>query len=111
MRPEPTFGISMLDTPTGRVLCERNPGGIAQPASTTKVMAARLTKEYLLAHHLTLETPVTAEAVDGRVGCLRRSFTGGHCLQRTHALVHGLDPQRCRCHVGAGPLVEVATRK
>lgn len=67
LRPDPTFGISLLDTQTGQILCERNPDGIAQPASTTKVMAALLTKEYLLAHHLTLDTPVPAEAVDTEV--------------------------------------------
>ncbi|HEY7355063.1 MAG TPA: hypothetical protein VH590_01315, partial [Ktedonobacterales bacterium] len=42
MGAAPSFGISLIDTTTGQVLCERNPVGIAQPASTTKVMAALL---------------------------------------------------------------------
>lgn len=67
LRPQPTFGVSLLDMQTGTPLCERNPDGIAQPASTTKVMAALLTKEYLLAHHLGLETPITVEPEDTQV--------------------------------------------
>src|SRR5262245_38509542 len=35
LRPDPTFGISLIDAFTHQTLCERNPGGIAQPASTT----------------------------------------------------------------------------
>jgi hypothetical protein len=67
MRPDPTFGISLLDLPSGRIICERNPDGIAQPASTTKVMAALLTKEYLLAHQVGLDTLVTVAQVDTQV--------------------------------------------
>lgn len=67
LRPDPTFGISLLDINTDLFLCERNPDGIAQPASTTKVMAALLTKEYLQAHHLGLGIQVIAKPVDTQV--------------------------------------------
>jgi hypothetical protein len=67
LRPDPTFGISLIDMTTRQALCERNPDGIAQPASTTKIMTALLVKEYLLSHHLTLDTLVTAEQIDKQV--------------------------------------------
>jgi len=67
LRPDPTFGISLIDIQTDQPLCERNPNGIAQPASTTKIMAALLTEEYLLAHHLSLDTQVIAQKVDKQV--------------------------------------------
>lgn len=67
LRPDPTFGISLIDITTRQALCERNPDGIAQPASTTKVMAALLVKEYLISHNLTLDTTVTAEQIDKQV--------------------------------------------
>jgi hypothetical protein len=66
-RPDPTFGVSLIDTQTRQPICERNPDGIAQPASTTKVMSALLVEEYLNAHHLGLDTQVTAQAVDKQV--------------------------------------------
>jgi hypothetical protein len=64
MRTDPTFGISLLDVTTGQALCERNPNGIAQPASTTKVMTALLTGAYLRTHHLGLDTLLTIKQVD-----------------------------------------------
>lgn len=64
LRTGPSFGISLMDVATGQVLCERNPDGIAQPASTTKIMTALLTEEYLRAHHLSLDMLVTARQVD-----------------------------------------------
>ena len=67
MRVDPSFGISLIDVVTGQPICERNPDGIAQPASTTKMMTALLTKEYLRAHHLSLDTLVTAQPVDTQV--------------------------------------------
>ncbi len=67
LRPDPTFSISLIDTATHRPLCERNPEGIAQPASTTKIMAALLTEEYLQTHHLSLDTQVVAQQVDKQV--------------------------------------------
>ena len=67
LRPDPTFGISLIDITTRQTLCERNPNGIAQPASTTKVMTALLVKEYLVSHHLTLDTTVTAQEIDKQV--------------------------------------------
>lgn len=67
LRPDPTFGVSIIDTETGQTLCERNPDGIAQPASTTKVMAVLLVEEYLLAHNLSLDTRVTVEPIDRQV--------------------------------------------
>lgn len=67
LRPDPTFGISLIDVTTRQPLCERNPDGIAQPASTTKVMTALLVKQYLVSHHLTLDTMVTAEQIDKQV--------------------------------------------
>ena len=67
LRTDPTFGVSLLDVATGQPLCERNPNGIAQPASTTKVMAALVAGEYLQAHHLSLDTQVAVEAPDLQV--------------------------------------------
>ncbi|HEU5198545.1 MAG TPA: serine hydrolase [Ktedonobacterales bacterium] len=67
LRPDPTFGISLIDISTHQALCERNPDGIAQPASTTKVMSALLVKEYLVSHNLTLDATVTAEEIDKEV--------------------------------------------
>lgn len=67
MRADPSFGISLIDVTTGQALCERNPDGIAQPASTTKVMTALLTGEYLRAHHLSLDTLVIAQPADKEV--------------------------------------------
>ena len=67
LRPAPTFGISLIDLTTRQPLCERNPNGIAQPASTTKVMTALLVKEYLISHNLTLDTTVTAQQIDKQV--------------------------------------------
>jgi hypothetical protein len=67
LRPDSTFGISIIDTETGQPLCERNPHGIAQPASTTKVMSALLVEEYLQVNNLSLDTPVIAQEVDKQV--------------------------------------------
>ncbi len=67
LRPDPTFGISLIDVATQQPVCERNPEGIAQPASTTKVMTALLTEEYLIAHHLSLDTQIVAQQVDKQV--------------------------------------------
>lgn len=67
LRPDPTFGISILDTQTGKSLCERNPNGIAQPASTTKVMSALLVEEYLQVNHLSLDTTIIAQQIDRQV--------------------------------------------
>jgi D-alanyl-D-alanine carboxypeptidase len=67
LRPDPSFGISLIDVQTGQPLCERNANGIAQPASTTKVMAALLTGAYLHTHHLTLDTLITAQGIDKHV--------------------------------------------
>jgi len=67
LRPDPTFGVSLIDTQTRQLLCERNPTGIAQPASTTKVMTALLVEEYLLAHQLSLDTQVIAQPIDKQV--------------------------------------------
>ncbi len=67
LRPDPTFGISIIDTQTEQPLCERNPNGIAQPASTTKVMSALLVEEYLQVNHLSMDTPIVAQAVDRQV--------------------------------------------
>jgi hypothetical protein len=67
LRPDPTFGVSLIDVQTGQPLCERNADGIAQPASTTKVMSAMLVEEYLQAHHLSLDTTITAQAIDRQV--------------------------------------------
>jgi hypothetical protein len=67
LRPDPTFGVSLIDVQTGQPLCERNADGIAQPASTTKVMSALLVEEYLQAHHLSLDTTITAQAIDRQV--------------------------------------------
>ncbi len=67
LRSAPTFGISLLDVQTGQPLCERNPEGIAQPASTTKVMAALLVEEYLQTHGLSLDTQVVIQKVDKQV--------------------------------------------
>lgn len=67
LRSDPTFGVSLIDTQTRQPLCERNPDGIAQPASTTKIMAALLVEEYLQAHGLSLDTPIIAEPIDKQV--------------------------------------------
>lgn len=67
MRPDPTFGVSLIDTETQQPLCERNAQGIAQPASTTKVMSALLVEEYLRAHNLGLNTKIIAQQVDTEV--------------------------------------------
>jgi hypothetical protein len=67
MRPDPTFGVSLIDTQTGQPLCERNAQGVAQPASTTKVMSALLVEEYLRAHNLNLTTNITVQTVDTQV--------------------------------------------
>ncbi len=67
MRPDPTFGVSLIDTQTRQPLCERNPAGIAQPASTTKVMTALLVEEFLREHQLSLDTQVIAQPVDKQV--------------------------------------------
>ncbi len=62
-----SFGVSLLDAQTGQPLCERNPNGIAQPASTTKVMAVLLTAQHLRAHHLSLDTSIQVQAEDRHV--------------------------------------------
>jgi hypothetical protein len=67
LRPDPTFGISIIDIQTEQPLCERNPNGIAQPASTTKIMSALLVEEYLQINTLSLDTPIIAQAVDKQV--------------------------------------------
>ncbi|HEY7354860.1 MAG TPA: serine hydrolase [Ktedonobacterales bacterium] len=67
LRPDPTFGVSLIDVQTGQPLCERNADGIAQPASTTKVMSALLVEEYLQAHNLSLDTSVIALKIDKQV--------------------------------------------
>ncbi|HLW01932.1 MAG TPA: serine hydrolase [Ktedonobacterales bacterium] len=67
LRADPTFGVSLIDVQTGQPLCEHNPEGIAQPASTTKVMAALLVGEYLQAHHLSLDTQVMVQPADLQV--------------------------------------------
>jgi len=67
LRPDPTFGISLIDTITHQTLCERNPEGIAQPASTTKIMTALLTDEYLHTRRLSLDTQVVAQQIDKQV--------------------------------------------
>ena len=67
LRPDPTFGVSLIDVQTKQPLCERNADGIAQPASTTKVMSALLVAEYLQAHALSLDTPVVAQDIDKQV--------------------------------------------
>jgi hypothetical protein len=64
MRSDPSFGISLIDTANGKTICERNGEGIAQPASTTKVMAALLVGQYLQTHQLRLDTMVTVQQVD-----------------------------------------------
>jgi D-alanyl-D-alanine carboxypeptidase len=67
LRPDPSFGVSLIDTQTGQPLCEHNPDGIAQPASTTKVMAALLTAKYLQARRLSLDTLITVQPIDKQV--------------------------------------------
>ena len=67
LRAAPTYGVSLLDVQTGQPLCERNAEAIAQPASTTKVMAALLVGEYLPAHHLSLDTQVRVQPPDLQV--------------------------------------------
>jgi D-alanyl-D-alanine carboxypeptidase len=67
LRSEPTFGISLIDVQTGQPLCERNADGIAQPTSTTKVMAALLTAKYLQAQHLGLDTTITVQPADKQI--------------------------------------------
>ncbi len=67
LRPDPTFGVSIMDTETGQPLCERNPDGIAQPASTTKIMAALLVEDFITTHHLSLDDKVIAQPVDKQV--------------------------------------------
>ncbi|HEY7347872.1 MAG TPA: serine hydrolase [Ktedonobacterales bacterium] len=67
LRSDPTFGVSLIDTQTRQPLCERNAEGIAQPASTTKVMAALLVEEYLQVQHLSLDTKVVAKQIDKQV--------------------------------------------
>ena len=67
LRADPTFGVSLIDVSTQRPICERNPNDIAQPASTTKVMAALLVGQYLQAHRLSLDTMVTVQQVDTQV--------------------------------------------
>lgn len=67
LRAAPTYGVSLLDVQTGQPLCERNPNGIAQPASTTKVMAALLVGEYLQTQRLRLDTQVTVQTPDLQV--------------------------------------------
>lgn len=67
LRTNPTFGVSLINVATGQPLCERNANGIAQPASTTKVMAALLVGEYLQAHHLSLSIQVTVQRADLQV--------------------------------------------
>jgi D-alanyl-D-alanine carboxypeptidase len=67
LRADPTFGVSLIEVQTGQPLCEHNPEGIAQPASTTKVMSALLVGEYLQAHHLGLDTQVTVQPADLQV--------------------------------------------
>lgn len=67
LRPDPTFGVSLIDTQTRQPICERNAQGIAQPASTTKVMSALLVEEYLRAHNLNLTTKITVQTIDTQV--------------------------------------------
>jgi hypothetical protein len=67
LRTNPTFGVSLINVATGQPLCERNANNIAQPASTTKVMAALLVGEYLQAHHLSLSIQVTVQRADLQV--------------------------------------------
>lgn len=64
---DPSFGVSLIDTKTGQPLCERNPDGIAQPASTTKIMSVLLTAQYLQTRRLSLDTHITAQEVDTQV--------------------------------------------
>ncbi len=67
LRADPTLGVSLINVQTRKPICERNPNGIAQPASTTKVMAALVVEQYLLAHDLSLDTTVTVEPIDKQV--------------------------------------------
>jgi D-alanyl-D-alanine carboxypeptidase (penicillin-binding protein 5/6) len=67
LRPNPSFGVALIDVGTGQTLCARNPDGTAQPASTTKIMATLLTAQYLQVHRLSLETPIVAQAIDTQV--------------------------------------------
>lgn len=62
-----SFGVSLIDTQTGQPLCERNPDGIAQPASTTKIMSVLLTAQNLQAQRLSLDTQIIAQEVDTQV--------------------------------------------
>ncbi|HLW03405.1 MAG TPA: serine hydrolase [Ktedonobacterales bacterium] len=67
LRADPTLGVSLMDVRTGQPICERNPNNIAQPASTTKVMAAILVEQYLQAHHLSLNATITVKSIDTQV--------------------------------------------
>lgn len=67
LRADPTLGVSLIDVQTRQPICERNPDGIAQPASTTKVMSAILVEQYLQTHHLSLNTAITAQPIDKQV--------------------------------------------
>ena len=67
LRTAPTFGVSLIEVQTGQPLCERNANGIAQPASTTKVMAALLVGVYLQVHRLGLGMQVTVQPADLQV--------------------------------------------
>jgi D-alanyl-D-alanine carboxypeptidase (penicillin-binding protein 5/6) len=61
-------GAIVIDAATGQSVFEDNPDFVSPPASVTKLMTFLIVHDALAAGRLTLQTPVTIDAVDASMG-------------------------------------------
>jgi D-alanyl-D-alanine carboxypeptidase (penicillin-binding protein 5/6) len=64
----PYLGAIVTDAATGKVIFEDNADAITPPASMTKLMTFAVLHDQLVSGALTLQTPVTANAADAKMG-------------------------------------------
>ncbi|HEY9153899.1 MAG TPA: D-alanyl-D-alanine carboxypeptidase family protein [Opitutaceae bacterium] len=61
-------GAIVMDAETGKVLIDENADIVSPPASVTKLMTFLIVQDQIRAGKLTLQTPVTVDAADAKMG-------------------------------------------
>jgi D-alanyl-D-alanine carboxypeptidase (penicillin-binding protein 5/6) len=61
-------GAIVMDAETGKVLIDENADIVSPPASVTKLMTFLVVQDQIRAGKLTLQTPVTADTADAKMG-------------------------------------------
>ncbi len=64
----PIKGAIVMDAQTGKVLIDENADIVSPPASVTKLMTFLIVQDRIREGKLTLQTPVTADAADSKMG-------------------------------------------